>query len=79
MDLMRLSATESGNQYICVTVNYFTKWAEAYALKTKSAEEVTNCILDFVYKFGAPQRLLTDQGTEFKSQVKPSRPIFPIS
>jgi IS30 family transposase len=71
MDLMRLSATESGNQYICVMVDYFTKWAEAYALKSKTAEEVTNCILDFVYKFGAPQRLLTDQGTEFKNQVKP--------
>ena len=67
MDLMRLSATESGNQYICVMVDYFTKWAEAYALKSKTAEEVTNCILDFVYKFGA----LTDQGTEFKNQVKP--------
>ena len=78
---MRLSAesAETGNQYICVMVDYFTKWAEAYALKSKSAEEVTNCILDFVYKFGAPQRLLTDQGTEFKNQVEPSRPMFLIS
>lgn len=53
-------------------VDYFTKWAEAYPLKNKSAEEVTNGILDFVYKFGAPQRLPTDEGTEFKNQVEHS-------
>ena len=58
MDLLKLTVTESGNQYIYVMVDYFTKWAEAHPLKSKSAEEVTHCILDFVYKFGAPQRLL---------------------
>jgi len=63
MDLIKLTVTEGGNQYICAMVDYFTKWAEAYPLKSKSAEEVTSCILDFVYN----QRLLTDQGTEFKN------------
>lgn len=62
--------TEGGNQYICVMVDYLTKWAEPYPLKNKIAEEMTNCILDFVYKFGVPQRLLTRQGTEFKFQVQ---------
>ncbi|XP_071060860.1 uncharacterized protein [Pseudochaenichthys georgianus] len=70
MDLVgKLTVTDGGNQYICVMVDYFTKWAEAYPLKTKTAEEVTNCILDFFYKFGAPQRLLTDQGSEFCNKV----------
>lgn len=57
MDLLKLTVTEDGNQYICVMVDYFKNWAEAYPLKNKSAEEVTNCILDFVYKFGVLQRL----------------------
>ncbi|TNN67780.1 hypothetical protein EYF80_021934 [Liparis tanakae] len=30
MDLMKLPVTEGGNQYTCVRVGYFTKWAEAY-------------------------------------------------
>ena len=34
MDL-KLTVTESGNQYICVMVDYLTKWAEAYPLKIK--------------------------------------------
>jgi len=70
MDLIgKLTPTENGHQYICVMVDYFTKWSEAYPLKTKKAEEVTGCILDFFYTFGAPQRLLTDQGREFVNKV----------
>ena len=75
MDLVKLTKTEGGNQYICVMVDYFTKWAEAYPLKSKCAVEVTKCIVEFVYKFGAPQRLLTDQGTEFKNQVNTEETI----
>ena len=66
----KLTLTGGGNQYICVMVDYFTKWAEAYLLKSKTAVEVTNCILDFFYKFGAPKRLLTDQGKEFCNKVQ---------
>ena len=71
MDLVgKLTQTHGGNQYICVMVDYFTIWAEAYPLKSKKADEVTNCILNFFYKFGAPKRLLTDQGTEFCNKVQ---------
>ena len=71
MDLVgKLMQTHGGNQYICVMVDYFTKWAEAYPLKSKTADEVTSCILDFFYKFGAPKRLLTDQGSEFCNKVQ---------
>ena len=71
MDLVgKLTLSNGGNQYICVMVDYFTKWAEAYPLKSKTAEEVTNCILDWFYKFGAPKRLLTDQGSEFRNKVQ---------
>lgn len=61
---MKLTITESGTKYICVTVD-FTMWAEAYSLESKSTEAVTICILDFTYRFGVPQRLLTEQRTEF--------------
>lgn len=70
MDLVgKLTPTKEGYQYICVMVDYFTKWCEAFPLKTKSAEEVTTCIIKHFYKFGAPKRLLTDQGTEFVNKV----------
>lgn len=70
MDLIgKLTMTEKGNQYICVLIDYFTKWVEAFPLVSKTAEEVTRCIVDFVYRFGAPKRILTDQGREFVNQV----------
>ena len=71
MDLMMLTITEDGNQYICVMFDYFTKWAEAYPLKSKAAVEVTKCILDFVYKFGAPQTVYrSGHRVKKKKQVK---------
>jgi len=57
MDLMdlvgKLGTTKSGNQYICVMIDYFTKWTEC------------EYILDFFCRFAAPQRILTDQVKEF--------------
>ena len=42
MDLVgKLTLTDGGNQYICVMVDYYTKWAEAYPLKSKTADEVS--------------------------------------
>ncbi|KAI5090383.1 hypothetical protein C0J45_19244, partial [Silurus meridionalis] len=70
MDLIgKLACTDSGNQYICVIIDYLTKWPQAYPLRSKSAEEVTNCIIKFFNQFEAPKRILTDQGREFVNQI----------
>ena len=70
MDLIgKLSMTGGGHQYICVIIDYLTKWPQAYPLHTKSAKEVTECILKFFYQFEAPKRILTDKGKEFVNQV----------
>lgn len=70
MDLIgKLNMSTNGNQYICVLIDYFTKWVEAYSLASKTAEDVTACIVQTIYRFGAPKRILTDQGREFVNQV----------
>lgn len=70
MDLIgKLALTDNGNQYICVVIDYMTKWPQAYPLKTKSAKEVADCLLKFVHQFEAPKRVLTDQGKEFVNSV----------
>lgn len=65
----KVAPTTSGNQYICVLVDYFTKWSEAYPIPAKTDENVMNCILKFYYRFGAPKRILTNLGQEFVNQV----------
>ncbi|CAJ1063311.1 gag-pol fusion [Xyrichtys novacula] len=63
MDLVgKLTKTKNGNQYICVMIDYFTKWTEAYPLQWKSAAEVTNCVLDFFYKFWSTQTVVNRPG-----------------
>lgn len=70
MDLIgKLTKTTEEHSYICVMIDYLTKWAQAYPLKTKTAKEVSGCILKFSYQFEAPKRILTDQGKEFVNQV----------
>uniref|UniRef100_A0A3Q3FUA3 Integrase catalytic domain-containing protein n=1 Tax=Labrus bergylta TaxID=56723 RepID=A0A3Q3FUA3_9LABR len=70
MDLVGpLKRSNSGYMYICVMVDYFTKWLEVYPLMSKRAEEVTVCIMDFFYKYGAPKRILTDRGKEFVNKT----------
>jgi len=70
MDLIgQLKTTNSGHVYICVMVDYLTKWPQAYPLKTKTATEVTECIVKFFHQFEVPKRILTDQGREFVNAV----------
>ncbi|CAL9690844.1 unnamed protein product [Knipowitschia caucasica] len=70
MDLIgKVVKTEAGNEYIAVMIDYFTKWSEAYPLPSKTAADVAQCILKFFYRFGAPKRILTDQGKEFVNEL----------
>jgi hypothetical protein len=42
---------------------------QLYALKTHTAEIVANTIVEFITRFGVPEQILLDQGTEFQSNL----------
>ena len=69
VDLMGpLPKTESGNLYIAVVVDYFTKWAEAFALPNKQSQTVAEVLMTGVIcQQGALHRLHSDQGGKFES------------
>lgn len=70
MDLIgKLKTTKTGHQYVCVMVDYLTKWPQDYPLHNKTTAEVTGCIVKFFHQFEAPKRILTDQGREFVNEV----------
>ena len=58
----------SGYQFICVMLDYMKKWPQAHALRSKTAAEVTDCIIQFFHQFEAPKRILTNQDFEFVFQ-----------
>lgn len=64
-----LPKTVNGNIYILTATDYFSKWVEAFPLKTKSAAEVGQHLCSMIYRHGCPKRILSDQGREFVNQV----------
>ena len=54
-------------KYICVVIDHYSNWIEAYPLKNKSNEGIWERMAnDYVPRHGAPQILISDQGSEFR-------------
>ena len=62
--------TDSGNRYVLVAMDYFTKWPEAYAVPDQSATTTAGRLVEEMFaRFGVPDELHSDQGRNFESQV----------
>lgn len=65
-----LRTTANGNTYILVLVDYFTKWAEAWAIPDHTAQTVADIVVkEFICRYGIMRQLHTDQGREFQSRL----------
>jgi hypothetical protein len=63
-----LPVTESGNTIISVCVDAFTGWLSLSAHAHKDAETISKTIAEDVFwKFGLPEVLRTDNGSEFRN------------
>lgn len=71
MDIMGpLPETVSGNRYILVVGDYFTKWKEAFAMKDMEAVTVARLLVnEVICRFGVPDSVHTDQGKNFESTL----------
>lgn len=64
------SPTNTGNWWICVVVDYLTKWPIAVALPDKQVAMVACAFVEHVVcVHGAPESVLSDQGWEFLNDV----------
>ena len=62
--------TNEGNRYILVVADYFSKYAEAYALPDMTAQTVADTLTtQFFCRYGIPRQLHSDQGTDFQSEL----------
>ena len=65
-----LPVTHSGNKYILVITDLFTKWVEAFPLKETSSVTLARVLVDEVIcRFGVPNNIHSDQGANFCSEV----------
>ena len=68
--LSSLPATPSGHHHLLVVVDHFSRWVEAYPLKTQEAAEVASVFVrEFVSRFGCPRRIHSDRGANFTGEI----------
>ncbi|XP_019155161.1 PREDICTED: uncharacterized protein LOC109152033 [Ipomoea nil] len=62
--------SSAGHSYILAATDYFSKWAEAVALKEVKKENVADFIrVHIIYRFGIPWYILTDNGKPFDNKL----------
>jgi len=67
--VFRLPISEDGYNGICVITEYFTKFAYAKPIKSKTEMEIVNVFKEYVCLFGPPKIMLSDQGNEFNNKL----------
>ena len=62
--------SESGNKYILVMTDHFTKYVEVIAVPNQQAEDCASRIMnEVISRWGTPLSIHSDQGTTFGSKV----------
>ncbi len=65
-----LPTTVNGNRFILMVIEYFSKWADAYALPNHKAETVADCIVKhWIAHHGITVRIHSDNAPEFRGHV----------
>ena len=54
-----------GFTHLLMVVDKFTKWIEAEPIINIRSEEAVKFFLDIIYRFGVPNCIITDHGTNF--------------
>ena len=67
---MELPLTSSGNRYLIVFQDLFTKWPMVYPASDQKAERIARLLVEEIVPFfGVPEALLSDRGTNLLSYL----------
>ena len=64
-----LPQSRSGNRYVLVICDYAIRYPEAVPMRTVDAESVAKELVKMFARVGIPGEILTDQGSNFTSQL----------
>ena len=60
-----LKKAPGGFTHLLIVVDKFTKWIEVKSITNIRLEEAVKFFLDIIYRFGVPNCIITDHGTNF--------------
>ena len=80
MDLLHYPKAK-GHKYVLVVVDAFSRWAEVAALKDKYTATVADALVETVFTntTGHPQLVVSDQGSEFKGDLKAAMDMLRVT
>ncbi len=66
-----LNKDPDGYEYILVIIDNFTRFVELYPTKSVGAEEAAECLFNFFGRYGKPELVIHDRGTQFQNDLIP--------
>lgn len=69
MDLMDVQESKEGYNFILVIIDQMSKFVWLIPLRTKTMNEVSTNVLSVFLEFGFPEKIKTDNGTEFENHM----------
>ena len=65
-----LPQSESGNKYVLVIADYFSKWTEAFPIPNQESKTIADVVVrEFVCRYGVPGEIHSDQGRNFEAHL----------
>ena len=61
--------SSEGHKYILTIIDTATRWPEAIPLRNVTSETICTALLDIFTRYGFPDTILSDNGTQFTSQM----------
>ena len=70
LDFLCLEPGKGQEENVLVITDHFTRYAQAYVTRTQMAQTMAKTFWDkFIVHYGLPEKILTDQGCNFESQL----------
>ena len=62
--------SKNGNKYVCVVTDSFTKLVWLKATPSKDAPDIAAACLEYMYIYGIPKQITTDNGSEYVNELQ---------
>jgi transposase InsO family protein len=66
-----LRKTPGGYTHMLVVVDKFSKWVEVHPITKLRAEQAVTFFTNIIYRFGVPNSIITDNGSQFTGREFP--------